>query len=529
MKKKSFVYGAIILALASIICKILGAIFRIPLTYLIGTEGVGIYQLVYPIFALFLVASTSGIPVAISKIISKEITNKNYKNTKIIFNQSLKIMTFLGVVFALIVVILSKYISILQGNLNIQICYLILAPSIILGSIISAYRGYYQGFEIMKYSAISQVIEQLFKVACGLLFCYLFLPFGLIYGVFGAFVGLFVSEFVAFIYLFIVYRVKKFNDIDFNQNTDEVYLKGKANKLILKEALPITLTSIIIPLTSVIDSLIIIKLLDFIGFNSSLSTSLYGLDSGIVASLINLPSVIAVSIGISLMPSISSSFALKNSRDVNFKSKLAIKIVWYFTLPCMLIFFIYSKEVCYFLYGNLGAKNYDALFVASIMLKLSSFSIIYIALNQILTTTLQALNESYFAFYTLLVASIIKICLTIILVLNKDINIYGLVISDVVCYAFASVVNMFKLKKITTISFSFKEICLVPLCALTFMAISLILFKLFVLSSLNRVLILVAIFVSFAIYLLIVLLLKGFNLREVQNTKLLKFFKRKKY
>ena len=85
MRKKSFVYGAIILGMASIICKIIGAIFRVPLTNLIGTEGVGIYQLVYPIFALVLVISSSGIPVAISKIISREYSNQNFKNIKIIF------------------------------------------------------------------------------------------------------------------------------------------------------------------------------------------------------------------------------------------------------------------------------------------------------------------------------------------------------------------------------------------------------------------------------------------------------------
>ena len=84
MKKKSFVYGAIILGLSSIICKILGAIFRLPLTNLIGANGIGIYQLVFPIFALFLVVSSSGIPVALSKIISKEYSKQNYKNIKII-------------------------------------------------------------------------------------------------------------------------------------------------------------------------------------------------------------------------------------------------------------------------------------------------------------------------------------------------------------------------------------------------------------------------------------------------------------
>ena len=163
------------------------------------------------------------------------------------------------------------------------------------------------------------------------------------------------------------------------------------------------------------------------------------------------------------------------------------------------------------------------------MLKLSSFSIVYIALNQILTTTLQALNKSYFAFYVILLASLIKVILTICLVSNPQVNIYGLVISDVICYSFASVVNLFELRKVTNINFKFREIFTVPFVALVFMAGVLILFKILLPTTLSRLMILISISVSFVIYLLIVLLLKGFNLKEVKNTKILNFFNRKKY
>lgn len=528
MKKKSFVYGAIILGLASILCKLIGAVFRIPLTSLLKAEGIGIYQLVYPIFALCLVASSSGVPVAISKIISKEFANKNYKNIKNIFKNAKLIMLFLGFLFSILIVALCLPIAKIQGNSELYVCYLALSPSILLGAIISCYRGYFQGFEIMKFSAISQVIEQLFKLIFGLLFAYIFLKFGLIFGVLGVFVGIFISEFLSFLFLFISYKAKKFN-INFMENDGEIYTNKQALKIIFKEAVPITLTSIIIPITSVIDSLIIIKLLSLNGFGFDVATSLYGLDSGVVASLVNLPSVIAVSISASLMPSISSSFALKDEKDISFKSKLAIKIVWYFTLPCVILFFFLSKEICYFLYGNLSSSYFNQLEVASIMLKLSSFSIVYIALNQILTTILQAINESYYSFYVLLTASIIKIILTIILVSSSTINVYGLIISDVVSYSFASILNLMKAKQKIKINFSFYEILFVPLFAIIIMTASIILFKIFLLNSLSRLMILVCVVSSFVLYLLCVVLLKGFNQKEIKNTKFLNFIKHKKY
>jgi len=528
MKKKSFVTGALILILSAILVKLIGAIYRIPLTYILSAEGIGVYQLVYPVFALFLVLSSSGVPVSISKLISKENSKGNFTNSKIIFKYSLKIMLILGLIFSLIIVVFSGVISSIQGNSELQLCYLILAPCIILGSSISAIRGYFQGFEIMKYSAISQIIEQLVKLIFGLFLAYILLPYGLIYGVCGAFLGILVSEIISVLYLFLVYK-KNINKINFNENFDTVLTKSEAVKLIISQSLPITLSSIIIPLTSVVDSLIIVKLLGRVGFNFQLSTSLYGLDSGVVASLINLPSVIAISVGVSLMPSITSSFAQNNFKEVNLKSKLALKLIWYFTLPCLLVFLLYSKEICYFLYGSLNSEIYNQLMVASTMLKLSSFSIIYIAFNHILTTILQALNKSYFAFYTLLFASVIKVILTIVLVLNNSINIYGLVISDVICYSIASVINLFKTKQYVNLNFKFKEIFLVPLLALSTMAISLVLFKVLLLSSLNRGLILLSLGVSFILYLVVVILFKGFNIQELSKTKILKFIKRKKY
>jgi len=527
MKKKSFVYGALILGLASIACKIFGAIFRIPLTYLIGTEGVGIYQLVFPIYALFLTLSSSGIPVSISKIISREYSKGNNKNIKIIFASSVKLMSLLGLFFSILILILAFPIASLQNNSNMFILYISLAPSLFFATILSSFRGYFQGFQVMTYSAISQVIEQLFKLVFGLLFAFLLLPLGIIYGVLGAIIGINICEAVAFLYLFICYKKRKIQ-IDFTQNVDPEITAKNSLKLIIKEALPITLSSVIIPLTSVIDSLIIIKLLSIVGFSFEVSSILYGLDSGVVASLINLPSVIAYSLGISLMPAISSSFAKNDTKEVVFKTKLSLKLVWYLTLPCVLIYFVYSNEICTFLYGNLNNVLFNQLQTASFMLKFSSFSIVYIALNQIITTSLQAINKSYLPVFVILISSVIKVVLTIILVLS-NLNIYGLVLSDVISSGLTVFVNLLLLKKYIKINFKFKEIFIVPLLSLFAMLVILILFKYVLFNSLSKLLILVSLVSSFVVYILFVLLLKGFNLKEISNTKLIKFFKKKRY
>ncbi|MBE5745809.1 MAG: polysaccharide biosynthesis protein [Clostridiales bacterium] len=529
MKKKSFVYGAILLTIASIICKIIGAIFRVPLTHLIGVNGVGIYQLVFPVYALFLVIASSGIPVAISKIISKEYSSNNYLNIKILFKNALILTIVLGLIFTILIIIFAYPISIIQNNSQMYILYFAVAPSLFFSTVLSAFRGYFQGFEIMKYSAISQIIEQIFKLIFGLFLAYIFLPLGIIYGVLGAVLGIAISEFLALIYLLICYKKKKLL-VDFTINKSVIYTNKQCLKLIVKEALPITLSSIIIPLTTVIDSLMIVKLLENVGFSFDIATRLYGLDSGVVASLINLPSVIAVSLAISLMPSISSSFALRKIKEVENKAKLSLKLIWYFVLPCVLIYFTYSREICSFLYGNLESNIFNQLEIASLMLKFSSFSIIYISINQILTITLQAVNKSYTPVIVVLLTSILKIFLTIILVLNNNFNIFGLVLSDVICAALTCIINLAYTKKYVNIKFKFKEIVLVPLTSLGVMFITLYLFKYIIFVNItNRLITLLSIGVAFLVYLIFVLVLKGFNTKELSKTKLLKFLNKKKY
>lgn len=527
MKKKSFVAGALILTLAGVIAKILGAIFRIPLTHLLNAEGIGIYQLIFPIYALFLVISSSGIPVALSKIISKEYSKNNYKNIQVIFKCSLIIMFVLGLTFTLIIIILSKTIANFQNNVDIFICYIAIAPAIMFATLISAYRGYFQGLEIMKFSAISQIVEQLFKLLFGLMFAYFFLKINLIMGVFGAVLGVSVSEFLTMIYLLLCFNKKKIKN---SENIDEVITLKQAFIFIIKEATPITLNSIVSPIVSVVDSLIIIKLLGNLGLNFNLCSSLYGLESGVVASLVGLPSIISVSLGISLMPSLSSSFSLNKMNDVKFKSKLSLKLVWYFTLPCVVIFILMSKEICFFLYGSLSNSSINQLEIASTLLEISSLSIIYVALNQITTTIMQAINKSYLPLIILTICSVLKVILTVILVQNINLNIYGLAIADVVCFGLACFVNLILLKKYLPLKFSFYELVLVPFVSLTGLVVVIEFFRyLFQEFLFNRLAILLIIFSAFVVYLLIVIMLKGFSNKEIDKTKILNFIKNKKY
>jgi len=209
MSKKSFVKGAGILAVSGLIVKFIGAVFRIPLTNIIGTEGIGLYQLAYPIYAFLLVASTSGLPVAISKMVSEEIALGNHYGAYRIFRISLRLLTLLGIVTSIILLAGSGLISKLQGNPKSIYGLMAISPALFFVSVMSAYRGYFQGMHMMTPTALSQIIEQLGKLIIGLTLAALWIPKGPEYAAAGAILGVTLSEVAALTFMLGVYHIKK--------------------------------------------------------------------------------------------------------------------------------------------------------------------------------------------------------------------------------------------------------------------------------------------------------------------------------
>ena len=233
MKKSSIISGTIILTIAGFLCKFLGAFSKVPLTNILTSKGVGIYQLIFPLYSLLLLLSSSGIPIAISKIISE---NNNFDYGKKVVKYALKLMFVISSILTLLIIILSGFISNIQGNPQVKICYIIIAPSIIFVSLISVYRGYFQGNQNFKPTAICQIVEQVVKISL--------------------------------IYLYFRYKKNFLKNSNLTQEID--VNRAEIGKIILKTALPITITSIIMPMLSLLDSIIFMQGLTNLNFNTSM-------------------------------------------------------------------------------------------------------------------------------------------------------------------------------------------------------------------------------------------------------------------
>ena len=200
--------GSFYLGLGAFIAKVIGAIYRIPLLNIITAEGVGLYQMVFPLYCILLDFAGSGAPNAIAKLISSKGKTGIEINSKKYLTVSLKILLILGIIFSLIMLALAYPLSKLQGNTNAFCGYVFLSPAIFFVSLISAFRGYFQGKMNMVPTAVSQIIEQVVKLLFGLLFTYLLMP-NIPFAVGGATLSVTISEiFALFLFEYLLAKIK---------------------------------------------------------------------------------------------------------------------------------------------------------------------------------------------------------------------------------------------------------------------------------------------------------------------------------
>ena len=445
MSEKVLLKGVAILFVAAIVAKIIGAVYRIPLTWVLGAQGIGIYQLVFPVFSLLLVLSSTGAPTAISLMVAQRLKAGEVLNAKRVFSVSAKTLFVFGVIAGCVLLVFSGMLSTIQGQKDAQVCYMIISLALPLVAILSANRGFFQGTMNMLPTALSQIVEQTFKLIFGLLFAYLFVKNGAVWGAFGAILGVVISELVAVLFVFLYSKIKSKNL--FNCKNCSQNYKIESSKHILsqfiKAFLPIVGCSFVLPVLQVADSVLIIPTLKIAGFDVQNATSMWGISSGIVNSLVNLPVVLTTSVAISIAPALRmiSNNPLQVCDKINYANKLTFNIAF----PFCVVFLCLSYYILNFLYGN-GGLTFNQLNLANRLLILNSCFILPMCFVQVSNSVLQGLNCLKVPLINMLVAAVVKIFLMWLCAFGS-INIFGLSISNIVFYLLVLVLNFIYLSK----------------------------------------------------------------------------------
>lgn len=466
MSKNSFLKGAFILAVAGIIVKILGAFFRIPLGNIIGSEGMGYYQSAYPVYVLLLTISSAGFPAAISKLVSEKIAINDYRGAHRIFKVSFIALILTGVVTFSILYFGADYIVGYMKNPKAYYSMMAISPALLFVPIMAGFRGYFQGRQNMTPTAISQIVEQFFRVGLGLYLSFYFLYKGTEYAAAGASFGATSGAFVGSLFMIIMYMVnrKKIKrELCYNSSKRRESTKEIINKLLII-AVPITIGSAIMPIMNMIDAAMVMRRLQDGGFTYLEATKLYGQLTGMAATLINLPQVLTMALSMSLVPVISHSFAIKDMSKAKSDIKAGVRVALLIGLPAGFGLASLSTPIMQMLYPKEPSS------VGQILLVLS-MGVIFLSLIQTLTGILQGMAKAYIPVLNLFIGAMVKVVISYTLIPIPSFNVNGAAIGTVSAYIIATVLNFYYLKKNMNIKFGFKDFVLKPLISVIIMSI----------------------------------------------------------
>ena len=466
----------------SVVAKMLGALYRIPLTNILGAEGMGMYQLVFPVYALFMVLATAGIPTSLSRTVAEK--RALGENTKKYFSVAMCALLVLGIAFGLLMGALSDVLATRQGNSGTRFGFLIIAPAITFVCVISGFRGYFQGQMYMLPTALSNVVEQVVKLTVGIGASYALAKRGVIYAVCGALFGVTVSEIVTAAYMGATYffRSKKekreqlvarvsLQERDLQSGSENDVLQGETRaqgdknrdnvvarstkkarfervsrgelKGMLKVALPIAAVAALMPLANFFDSIIIVNMLEAFGLKQSVATAQYGIISGPVNSLINMPVVAIMSLAVAVVPSVSASRATRDIDGVMLKSSLCVRLAYLLGIAFAFYLAVFARNVIGALYPALSEQN---TVVAVNVLRITAANVVFLSVMQIYVSLLQAVDKTKYAVFSLIASIIVKIVLDV--VLTRYIGINGAAIASlalpVVAY-FCTLVSYYKI------------------------------------------------------------------------------------
>lgn len=492
--KNDVLKGSLVLIIAGVLGKIFGAVYRIPLSNILGAEGIGVYQMIFPIFSLALIISSGGVSVTLSHSIAKARAS-GAGNIKSIFFKGLVYSIIISTIFAITFFVFAGNIASLQGNVLASSGYKMVAVALIFSSLLAPFRGLFQGYQQMVPTAVSQILEQVFKLAFGLVFAFYFVKTNVEFGVVGAFLGIGIAEIISFLYmLFKFFKTKK------------VFIQNGQKVPFLKANFAITLGFLIIPIITAFDSFAVINLLKN-NFTEQFATSLYGLQSGMVNSLINFPVVLSVAISLALLPSLSFLVSQNNLAEANQKLKEIFNLIWLILMPCVVVFVVLAGAIVGVLY--VGIDDY-LIKITTLLLQISAFEILFISILQISTAVFQSIDKPNVPVYILMASGVVKVVLTFLLVGNPAINIYGLALANLVFYGLAGLSSLYFAKKIFKFSLPIKTL-LVSISSLATMGASFYFINVFIANIWAKLLLIG--FAGIVFYIVPILFFDLLNLR----------------
>ena len=570
---KSFVKGAAILTISMVIVKVFGLLNKAVLAAILSNYGEnmtsfgnGLYANAYEVFILIFTVATGGLPIAISRLVSENMTQKRYKDVRQIQKISVPFFTILGLVCFVIVAGASiPYSMFVIKQPYAIVPMLCLAPTVFFGCLASAYRGYYEGQRNMKPTAISEIIEAVVKLAVGSVLAYAILYFGMgalnessltlwwmkfesiedahktifSFAVAGAIIGISLSSLLSWVYYFVKFKVQGDGiPEEFYANSIEAREKRETFNTIIRTALPIAGGALVMSLASWIDSIIIqnvlldlnkhhgpelinqygishggfFKMDHFKGEHISIHTDLWGCYASAL-TLMQLVTAVTQAFGSSAMPNVASAWTKGNKRELKQSMNTVLKMTMMFTLPMAFGLVMLAHPIMAFIYGS----SPEIIEIGGNVLTVMGITTIFTAVITPICSMINGIGKVKIPMILYIICMVVKIGTSWIFVSIPEINIQGATAGSLVAYALICVIGMVLLIKYSGIVPDFFNTTIKPLAGSVYaVAGAYFSYNLFDSFTPGRIALILAVVVAVIIYMAVLLIIRTFTAEEIK-------------
>jgi len=497
-----------ILAAASLIVRLIGFFYRIPLVRMLGTEGMGYYSSAFTVYSYLLVLSSYALPSALSKIISKKIALKRYKEAHQIFKAALFLGLLLGLVTSSILYFGAGTIASLIGNEGSAIGFKALAPSMMLFTFLAVFRGYFQGHNTMVPTALSQIIEQIFNAAFSLGLAAIMLKESLQMGAAGGTLGTAFGVFAGLSMMLVIYyfyRPTIHKRLKLDQTSSALPSVLTSWQIIYMTAIPMMIGSSIYNLSNMVDMVMFQRGLLYLGYKPEVVSNMYGLLESKYRLILTLPISIASALAAASIPSITASMARKEVGMVKKKATMAIKTVLMISIPSAFGLGFMAKPILWMLFGT------DNLETAALLMQIGAVSVIFFSISGISIGILQGINKMYVPVRNAVIGVVVKIIGFALLIYVFDTGLVGAVAINVVFSMIVGSANFYSIQKEIKLNMNYKTAVILPLMAAGLMsgvALS-VYWLMMLLSNHNTIATMVAIIFAGISYLLVLVKIGG--------------------
>ena len=464
-RKQSVLGGVAVLTVASLLVKVIGVFYKIPLTYLLGDEGMGYFNSAYTIYAWLYMISTAGLPIGVSILISEaDAAGDRRRASRVTFVASVLLVT-LGTVTTAFMLGFSRSIATILGSPDAAYCMIAIAPTLFFICVSSLFRGYFQGYQCMVPTAVSQLLEAIGKLGLGLLFARMALRGGKPLPIVGAYaiLGVTVGTAISTLYLVVRFLLTRGGGRSGERPETErpLELQGRGGILVrlIKIALPITVSASVMSLTGLIDLGMMIRRLVSIGYTGAEATALFGNYTTLVVPMFNLPSVLVTPIATGVIPAISRAVARGDAGEARALSDWAFRYTAWIAVPAALGLCAFSRPILALLYPA------ESVLSAYRLLSYVSPAVYFLCLLTVSNAVLQARGHAAVPMVGMVCGGVLKTVIGYYLLGSPGVGIAGAPIGTVVCYLVAFVVNAIMMGQNLRYLPNTKETIVLPMCA----------------------------------------------------------------